>query len=237
MSTSSNLDRVEGRIEGSIQIDTGKDKILAKIKRLESQLKQLSEETSGKSRETQQAIEQVAKDTAKILKELREEIMNKLREQESVLSTIRKTIAKVDSRQEEQTRKQRELQQTAEKLQDSFIFEERVLPGVKEVIRARDNVIGQLNDSEENDDNYIFYEALDSALENTLEEFNVTEVEPEGGSQFNSEMQEVVSEESTLQSKDDGKVVEILKPGYRRGDRLIRPQQVKISKFKGGTNE
>lgn len=234
MSASSLNDQVEGIIEGSIRLDTGKKEILSDLNRLENLLDQFSEEQSEENKQTYQLIEKSAEDVTKAIKELKKDLLNKLREEESMLTDLRKTTAQLDTKLDKQSGKQEEILQTAEQLQSEFIFEEKILPGTKKIIKARDNVIGQLGSADESEDNYIFLEAMDTALEETVEEFGVTEVVPEDGEKFDPNIQEVVKEEKTLESRQDKKILEVLRPGYRWEERLIRPQQVKVANFDGG---
>lgn len=223
-----------GKLEGEIRIDTGKNEILNQLSQLEEKLKKLAKETSDQNKQTHQLIEKSTEDVTKIIKELKKDLLNKLREEESMLTDLRKTTAQLDTKLDEQSGKQEEILRTTGQLQSEFIFEEKILPGTKKIIKARDSVIGQLGSADESEDNYIFLEAMDTALEETLEEFGVNEVVPEDGEKFDPNIQEAVKEEKTLESRQDKKIVEVLRPGYRWEERLIRPQQVKVANFDGG---
>ncbi|MBS3765235.1 nucleotide exchange factor GrpE [Candidatus Bipolaricaulota bacterium] len=230
-------ERTTGEIRGKIQLDTGREEILSDLRGLENQIKELSAQLSTEKGQQSDLIKSVFEKLTEGLKELKQETLNKLREEESRLADLRKTLAQIDSKQDQQLEKQAEILRTTERLQEEFIFEERILPGVREIIKARDNTIGQLNDLKDGSDRAIFLEALDTNLEKTLKEFGIDEVEPENGKKFEPELQEAVKEEETLESRQDKKVLEVLKPGYSWGNRLIRPQQVKVAVFTGGSND
>ncbi|MCF7889858.1 nucleotide exchange factor GrpE [Candidatus Bipolaricaulota bacterium] len=226
-----------GHLEGSIQIDTGKTEILSNLNQLESQLQNLSSELSTTSSQHSELVKRLSDELTNNIRDLKKETLNKLREQESILTTIRKTLAKLDSRQGKQAKREEEILRTTKELQDQFVFEERVLPGVQEIIKVRDDVVGQLTDMEQNNQRHIFLQALDTALLKTLKKFGVEEVNSSDDGKFDPEIQEVTTKETTLEARQDKKVVEILKPGYTWKEKLIRPQKVKIAEFKGGKNE
>jgi len=226
-----------GRIEGQIHIDTGKRAILEGIANAKDLIDALSNKLSDANDDNTNLMNQLEKSLEEELAETKTETLNKLREEESSLTAIRKTLARLDSNQEKQRNKQEEIIQTVRKLQDEIIFKEKISPGVTELIKARDNLIGQISDLDESRESYMFLETLDLALEKTLAEFGVEEVETDNSEKFDPEYQEIVSKEKTLESRNDGKVAEVIKPGYIRNGKLIRPQLVKVLKFKGGSNE
>ena len=227
----------EGKLEGRIYIDTGKEEIIEYLKNLEEFSRRLSTEITDVNNSTNKLLKEIKEELLSDITEIKREVLNKLREEESTLTAMRKTLARIDSNQSKQSEKEEKILRTTKELQDQFVFEERVLPGVLEIIKVRDNVVGQLTDMEQNNQRHIFLEALDTALLKTLKKFGVKEVNSSDDRKFDPEIQEVAAKETTLEARQDKKVVEVFKPGYTWKERMIRPQQVKIAEFKGGKHE
>ena len=64
----------------------------------------------------------------------------------------------------------------------------------------------------------------------TLEQHGVEKISPEG-SLFDPNEAEAVRVDSVKSPDDDGKVTEVLRPGYRLGERIIRPARVAVGRF------
>ena len=67
---------------------------------------------------------------------------------------------------------------------------------------------------------------------NTLEQHGVEKISPEG-EMFDPNEAEAVRVDSLDSPDDNGKVTETLRPGYRLGERVIRPARVAVGRFTG----
>lgn len=66
----------------------------------------------------------------------------------------------------------------------------------------------------------------------TLEKHGVEKISPEGAL-FDPNDSEAVRVDGVKSPDDDGKVTETLRPGYRLGERVIRPARVAVGRFSG----
>jgi molecular chaperone GrpE (heat shock protein) len=67
---------------------------------------------------------------------------------------------------------------------------------------------------------------------NTLEQHGIEKISPEG-EMFDPNEAEAVRVDSLDSPDDNGKVTEILRPGYKLGERVIRPARVAVGRFTG----
>jgi molecular chaperone GrpE (heat shock protein) len=67
---------------------------------------------------------------------------------------------------------------------------------------------------------------------NTLEQHGVEKISPEG-EMFDPNEAEAVRVDSLDSPHDNGKVTETLRPGYKLGERVIRPARVAVGRFTG----
>jgi molecular chaperone GrpE (heat shock protein) len=67
---------------------------------------------------------------------------------------------------------------------------------------------------------------------NTLEQHGIEKISPEG-EMFDPNESEAVRVDSLDSPDDNGKVTETLRPGYRLGERVIRPARVAVGRFTG----
>lgn len=65
-------------------------------------------------------------------------------------------------------------------------------------------------------------------LLNTLERHNIVPISPEKGEEFNPDHHEAMFE-APVPGTEQGKVIEVMREGFKIGDRLLRPAQVGVS--------
>ena len=74
-------------------------------------------------------------------------------------------------------------------------------------------------------------EAVKSKVESLLRNHEVERIHPEIGTLFNPEEQMAVGSEETKDVKLDQTVTEVLRDGFRRKGKVLRPASVKIFSF------
>lgn len=164
------------------------------------------------------------------------ELVNKLREVDGRLEAMEEGQDSLQERMEERNEFARQVKEENKQLREEFVYEEKLKPGVREIINLRDTVNSQLRDQELGEKRRIFLEAVDDKLLATLNKLGVDEVEKDGA-KFDPSCQDAVEKTTVLEKKKDGKVLEIFQAGYRRKEKTIRPQKVLIGKFNGGEGE
>ncbi len=72
-------------------------------------------------------------------------------------------------------------------------------------------------------------EHISIQIENKLKDANITRIFPRKNSTFDPSIHEALAVEHNNKIKQ-GKIVELIRPGYKINERVIRPAQVKVSK-------
>lgn len=161
-----------------------------------------------------------------------QEMQNRIGKIETQLSSLEKTGERLEQILEDRSNLVRELRKENEELRGEFIFDEKIKPGVRTLIKLRDSVAGQLQDTDSGS-NEIFLEAVEDKLLEALKDFGVVEVQA-SGDEYDPACQKVVEKTEVLERRKDKKVLEVLQAGYRHNKKLIRPQKVVLGQFTGG---
>ncbi len=106
-----------------------------------------------------------------------------------------------------------------------------VLRGVFEIIEALETATTSASFEKLSDDWKRGMEAIKSKVESLLRNNQVERIRPEIGAPFNPEEQSAVGSEETKDNKLDQTVAEVLRDGFRRKGRVLRPASVKIFNF------
>lgn len=172
-----------------------------------------------------------------------QQIYNVLQEVRSILSSLEENFNTFSSHLREKDRLVKDLREREESLQQDFIFHNQIEPGVWVLIGIRDNLLIRLNHIDQqnegtNHDEKAFLQGVNEQLLKALQKFGISEIQLEAeGREVDSEYQEVAVTAPVQDQKLEGKVLEILYPGYRRESEVLRTQQVKVAKLGGEDND
>lgn len=208
-------------------------------------------ELAAQSAQRSQAIsheqEKMSKSVEEILAEIRsignkqrdQQIYNLVEEVRSILSSVEENFNTLSSHLQEKDRLIKDLRKTEKSLQQEFIFRNQIEPGIWVLIGIRDHLLIRLNHldqqtEEANNEEKTFLQGVNQQLLKALQKFGISEIQLQAeGTEIDPEYQEVALTAPVEDQNLEGKVLEILQPGYRWQERVLRPQKVKVAKFGG----
>jgi len=230
----SNLEELEAK--GVLLAQTTEKKLLELIKDLRRELNSYEQDSSTERENILERLTPVIEKLEEILSGNHlEDLNNRVGKLRGRLSSMERTEERLREILEDRSQLVQELRRENEQLRGEFIFSEKIKPGVKTLIKLRDNLAGQLQDTSSGG-NDIFLEAVDDKLLDALKDFGVVEVQT-SGDEFDPACQEVVEKTEVLERRKDKRVLEVLQPGYRHNKKLIRSQKVVIGQFSGGETD
>lgn len=119
------------------------------------------------------------------------------------------------------------------KLEDTVLLWHRgQAPMVMQLIPLRDALIDYRRSNELEEQFEVSYRKIDAQLLYTL---SIPQVYPilDCSEWFDPSYQEAIEVEKTDNEEEDMKVLDLLYPGYRRQEKIIRPQLVRIARIEG----
>ncbi|MBS3787488.1 MAG: nucleotide exchange factor GrpE [Candidatus Bipolaricaulota bacterium] len=230
----SNVEELEAK--GVLLAQPNDEKLLELMRDLRRELNSYEQDSSSERERILNRLTPVIKKLEELLSgEHLESLANRINEIESSLADLKEGNDKLQQLLEERASLVEGLREESRNLREEFVFEEKIEPGVQELIKLRDNVSAQIKDTDKGS-NQMFLEALEGKLLDALRSFDVVEVNTEGNN-YDPSRQEVVEKTEVFNQRKDGKVLEVLRTGYRRNDQLIRPQKVRIGDYRGGESQ
>lgn len=222
------------KAKGVIFLDTREEEIIELLKEANKELSNLKRRVV----EVEKSTSSARRWTKDRLKKLEGELtkrhsrtFNSLQEVRSATEHFQAELRELNKRGEDRDKLVESLQERARRLQKEFLFDNLIGDGARKLIGLRDAVGEQKVRCE--GDRREFLSHLEDRLLEALEELEVREVSVDGEG-FDPQFQEIVEKVPVESPEKADSVLEVVEPGYRWEDTVLRPQRVIVGELSRG---